>query len=216
LKAFGDKVSGFSADVSAPEGVEALFESAGQTFGRVDLWINNAGITQRQVPAWELDAEEINRVLSLDIGGVVHGTLIPFRKMRNAGGGLIMNMEGLGSDGFMMAGMTIYGTSKSALTYFTRSFAREASGSNVRVGTMSPGMVVTDMLRETVMVESDEATRRRRFFNVMADDVETVSSFLCEKSLASKADSPRIVWLSKPRLISKLFMAPFRHRDFFA
>lgn len=216
LKAFGGKVAGCVADVSKPEGIEALFAAAGRTFGRVDIWINNAGITQRQLPAWELGIDEIDRVLSLDIGGVVHGTLIPFRMMRNAGGGLILNMEGLGSDGFMMAGMTIYGTSKSAVTYFTRSFARESSGSGVRVGTMSPGMVVTDMLRGTVMVEGDEAARRRRFFNVMADDVETVSSFLCRKALASTSDSPRIVWLSKPRLISKLFLAPFRRRDFFA
>lgn len=81
LRAFGDKTSGFAADVSASEGVEALFESAVRTFGRVDLWINNAGITQRQVPARELDPEEINRVLSLDIRGVVHGTIISFRKM---------------------------------------------------------------------------------------------------------------------------------------
>jgi hypothetical protein len=76
-------------------------------------------------------------------------------------------MEGLGSDDFMMAGMTIYGTTKSA-----------------------------------------EAARHRRFFNVMADDVETVSSFLCEKALASKVDSPRIVWLNKPRIVSKLFTGP--------
>jgi NAD(P)-dependent dehydrogenase (short-subunit alcohol dehydrogenase family) len=216
LKRFGERVAGFAADVSTPEGVEALFVFAEHSFGCIDIWINNAGIAHRQLPAWQLGGDEIRRVLSTNIDGVVNGTLIPFRRMQNVGGGLILNMEGLGSDGFMLAGMTIYGTTKSAVTYFTRSLAKEASQSNVRVGTISPGMVVTEMLRATVTEDGEEAAKRRRFFNIMADDVETVSAFVCRKVLASTAASPRIAWLTRPRFIFKLLTAPFRRRDFFA
>jgi NAD(P)-dependent dehydrogenase (short-subunit alcohol dehydrogenase family) len=216
LKRFGEQVAGFAADVSTPEGVETLFDFAERSFGHVDIWINNAGIAHRQLPAWQLGVDEIARVLSLNINGVVNGTLIPFRRMQNAGGGLIMNMEGLGSDGFMLAGMTIYGTTKSAVTYFTRALAKEASHSKVRIGAISPGMVVTDMLRETVTGNSADAAKRRRFFNIMADDVETISAFVCKQILASTADSPRIVWLTKLRIIFKMLTASFRRRDFFA
>jgi len=216
LNRFREAVAGFAADVSTPEGVEALFGFAERSFGRVDIWINNAGVAPRKLPAWQLGVDEIERALSLNIGGVVNGTLIPFRKMQSAGGGLILNMEGFGSDGFMLPGMTIYGTTKSALTYFTRSLAKEASRSNVRIGTISPGMVVTDMLRANVTGNSDEAARQRRFFNIMADDVETVSAFVCKKILASREASPRIAWLTRPRMIFKVLVAPFRRRDFFA
>ena len=216
LNRFGEAVAGFAADVSTSEGIEALFDFAERSFGRVDIWINNAGIAHRQLPAWQLGDDEIRRVLSTNIDGVVNGTLISFRRMQSAGGGLILNMEGLGSDGFMLAGMTIYGTTKSAVTYFTRSLAREANQTKVRIGTISPGMVVTEMLRATVMGDDDEAAKRRRFFNVMADDVETVSAFLCKKILASTAASPRIAWLTRPRIIHKMLSAPFRRRDFFA
>jgi NAD(P)-dependent dehydrogenase (short-subunit alcohol dehydrogenase family) len=216
LNRFGEAVAGCAADVSTPEGIEALFDFAEHSFGRVDIWINNAGIAHRQLPAWQLGVDEIRRVLSTNIDGVVNGTLIPFRRMQSAGGGLVLNMEGLGSDGFMLAGMTIYGTTKSAVTYFTRSLAKEASQSNVRVGTISPGMVVTEMLLATVTGEGDEAAKRRRFFNIMADDVETVSAFLCKKILASTAASPRIAWLTRPRFIVKILTAPFHRRDFFS
>ena len=75
---------------------------------------------------------------------------LPGSLILQQGGGKIFNMEGLGSDGVMIDGMTIYGTTKSALSYFTRSFSHEARHSAVEIGTLSPGMVVTDMLRRMV------------------------------------------------------------------
>jgi len=136
--------------------------------------------------------------------------------MLKQGGGKIFNMEGLGSDGFMLDGMSVYGTSKSALAYFTRSFAHEARGGSVQIGTLSPGMVVTDMLLGTVSDGSPESLKKKKFFNMMADDVETVSGFLSGRILASTAQSPRIRWFTKPRMLGKFLIAPFRKREFFS
>ncbi|MBM3422571.1 MAG: hypothetical protein FJY09_04895 [Chlorobi bacterium] len=57
---------------------------------------------------------------------------------------------------------------------------------------------------------------KRKFFNVMADDVETVSVFLTDRMLAARDRSPEIRWLTKPRMLAKLLCAPFIKRDFFS
>ncbi len=76
-------------------------------------------------------------------------------------------------------------------------------------------MVVTDMLCSMVSDGSQESLKKRKFFNVMADDVETVSAFLCNKILSSTDQSPKIRWLTKPRMVAKIAMAPFNKRNFF-
>ncbi|NTU97452.1 MAG: SDR family oxidoreductase [Chlorobiaceae bacterium] len=216
LAGFGALVAGVSADAATREGILFLCEEARRHFGRIDIWINNAGISHDKRNVWELKHGEIERVIDTNIRGAIYGTILPFREMQKQGGGRIFNMEGLGSDGFMLDGLTVYGTSKSALTYFTRSFAHEARESRVQVGTISPGMVVTDMLLRTVNDGSPESMKNRKFFNIVADDVETVSAFLCERMLSSNARSPRIRWLTKSKMIGRFLLSPFRKRDFFS
>jgi NAD(P)-dependent dehydrogenase (short-subunit alcohol dehydrogenase family) len=216
LAGFGGRVAGVPADVSTREGITFLYEEASRLFGGVDIWINNAGISHEKGSVWELDPVEIDRVIDTNIRGVICGTIIPFREMQKQGHGRIFNMEGLGSDGFMLDGLTVYGTSKRALTYFTRSFAHEIRNGSVQVGTISPGMVVTDMLLKTVNDGSPDSIKNRKFFNIVADDVETVSAFLCEKMLSSTEKSPRIRWLTKSKMISRFLFSPFRKRDFFS
>jgi NAD(P)-dependent dehydrogenase (short-subunit alcohol dehydrogenase family) len=216
LQRYSEHVTGVPADISTPEGITQLYDEALLHFGSVDIWINNAGIVNKMRSTWELDHGSISRIFDVNIEGIVYGTIIPYQRMATQGGGKIFNMEGLGSDGYMQDGMTIYGTTKSALTYFTRSFAHEARGSSVQVGTLSPGMVVTDMLRSTINEGSEDSLKKKRFFNIMADDVETVSDFLCRKILSSTAQSPRIKWLTKAGMIRKMLLAPFRKRDFFS
>lgn len=216
LRCYGDRVHGVVTDVSSREGVVFLHREALARFGSVDIWVNNAGLSHGSRMAWELDSEMIDRVLHCNIEGVIHGSIVPYLEMRKRGAGKIFNMEGLGSDGFMLGGMTVYGTTKCALTYFTRSFSREARSSGVQIGLLSPGMVVTDLLRGTICDGSPESLRKKKFFNIMADDVETVTAFLVERMLAAHEPSPRIMWLTKSRMLGKILRAPFSKRDFFA
>ena len=216
LQRFNEHAAGVPADISTPAGITQLYDEAVRHFGRVDIWINNAGIVNERRNTWELDFPAIRRVFEINIEGTVNGTIIPYQRMDKQGGGKIFNMEGLGSDGFIQEGMTIYGTTKSAITYFTRSFAHEARLSPVQIGTLSPGMVVTDMLLSTIIEGSADCQKKKNFFNMMADDVDTVSEFLCSRILSSTAKSPRIKWLTKPGMIRKLLIAPFRKRDLFS
>jgi len=216
LQGYGDRVAAVSGDICSREAITRLYDEAVSHFGRVDIWINNAGIGHEMRNAWEVDDGELSQVLRVNIDGVVSGTIIPFLRMKEQGEGKIFNMEGLGSDGFMLDGMTIYGTTKSALTYFTRSFAYEARGTSVQIGTISPGMVVTDMLLRTVSDGSAESRKKKKFLNIMADTVESVAPFLAEQMLATTVQSPTIKWLTKPRMAGKIVLGLFRRRNLFA
>jgi NAD(P)-dependent dehydrogenase (short-subunit alcohol dehydrogenase family) len=215
LPGYHGHLAAVSGDISSREAITRLYDEAVSHFGRVDIWINNAGIGHEMRNAWEIEHDELSRVFRVNIDGVVSGTIIPFLRMKDLGGGKIFNMEGFGSDGFMLDGMTIYGTTKSALTYFTRSFAHEARGTSVQIGTISPGMVVTDMLLRTVVGGSAKSHKQKKFFNTMADTVETVAPFLVGKILATTAQSPKIKWLTKPKMVGRILIAPFRKRNLF-
>lgn len=215
LAAFGENVTGAVADVGKRSDVESLLNAAVNNFGPVDIWVNNAGISHDTAKVWDLRQETIEAVLRINILGVVNGTVVPFLAMQEQGGGKIFNMEGLGSDGFMIDGLSVYGTSKSALRYFTRAFAKEAVQSPVQVGTLSPGMVITDLLLETLRDDFPGTRKKRKFYNIMADDVDTVTAFLCEKMIMSSSASPRIEWLTKQKALSRILLAPFRKRDLF-
>lgn len=216
LQGYSGRVVAVAADISSRAAIFRLYDEAVSHFGRVDIWINNAGLGHEMRNLWEVDHHELRQVLRVNIDGVVSATIIAFLRMKEQGGGKIFNMEGLGSDGFMLDGQTLYGTTKCALTYFTRSFAHEARGTSVQIGTISPGMVVTDMLRRTVSDPSAESQKKKQFFNIMADEVESVAPFLTRKMVATTAQSPKIKWLTKQRMIGKILLAPFRKRNFFA
>ena len=87
-------------------------------------------------------------------------------------------MEGFGSDGMIRDKMTLYGTTKRAVRYFTQSMAKEASTSPVKIGTLSSGMVVTDFLLNSLKSNSKEADKAKEIFNILADHVDTVTPFL--------------------------------------
>ena len=216
LSAFAGRVHGVVAEVSSEADVEQLYREAETRFGPVDIWVNNAGIGHPMLKLWELPTERLERVAAVNLMGVVHGTIIPFRAMKARGSGMIFTMEGHGSNGGILDGMSMYGTTKSAATYFTKAFAHEARGSGVSIGRLMPGMVVTDMLMETVSGNDPENAKRRKIYNLLADDVDTVSSFLVEGMLAASGASPRIEWLTRRKAMFRMLFGAFRKRDFFS
>lgn len=215
LSSFAGQVHGVAGDISSKPDVEHLYREADQRFGPVDIWVNNAGIGQPMAKAWEIPADRLERIAAVNIMGVVHGTIVPFRAMKARGSGMIFTMEGHGSSGRIVDCMAMYGTTKSAATYFTKAFAHEARGSGVTIGRLLPGMVVTDMLLGTVSGNDPENVRRRKFYNLLADDVDTVSAFLVDGMLAAKGPSPRIEWLTRRKALFRMMFGFLRKRDFF-
>lgn len=207
------RVHGAVCDVSRNADVEALWKTASERFGGVDIWINNAGLSHAYAPFWELESPEVESVVAANVLGTVWGTQVALRGMRAQGHGAIFNMEGLGSNGRVQPGTSVYATSKAAVAYFTRAAIREAAGGPVRIGVLSPGMVVTDLLMGPMGRSPEELARARRVFNILADRVETVTPWLAEKVLASRRHGDAIRWLTGRKAMARFLAAPFRRRD---
>jgi NAD(P)-dependent dehydrogenase (short-subunit alcohol dehydrogenase family) len=215
LSAYKARVHGVEGDVADREAMVRLFDSASQRFGPVDIWVNNAGISHPQKRVWELDDAVVKRVLEVNLLGIINGTVAAFNGMKRQCHGRIFNMEGLGSNGSIIDGMSIYGTSKNAMHYFTRAFSHEAKGSGIQFGELSPGMVITDLLMDTVREPSEESRKKKRFYNLFADDVESVSEFLANRMLAGTRQYERIEWLTRRKAVFRLLFGFLRNRNFF-
>jgi NAD(P)-dependent dehydrogenase (short-subunit alcohol dehydrogenase family) len=217
LGACGQRAQGLVCDVTDPRQVQALWEQAARHWGRVDIWINNAGIPQEYLPAWELEAEEAVRLIQTNLLGTIHGSRAAMRGMLAQGGGAIYNLEGWGSDGSRRAGLTVYGTSKRAIRYFSLALADEAAGTPVLVGTLSPGMMVTDFLTGPMSrMTAGEARRLRRIVNILGDRPETVARYLAPRILANRRHGARLAWLTGARVMGRFLTAGLRRRDLFA
>jgi NAD(P)-dependent dehydrogenase (short-subunit alcohol dehydrogenase family) len=209
----GDQILGQPCDVRFHAQVQALWDAAIERFGRVDIWINNAGIGTDQQDLWTHDAEEIAAVTETNIVGTLYGCQVAMKGMLAAGAGQIYNMEGLGSDGRRVDGLTLYGTSKRAVRYLTAGLIEEAKGTPVIVGSLSPGMVTTDLLLSRYDRDTEAWERARRIFDILADRVETVAPWLVEQILSGSRHGVRHRWLTLPKLIWRFVSAPFRRRD---
>lgn len=206
-----EKVAGFVVDVTAPRSIDQLWLKA-SLWKPVDIWINNAGVGQSDELFHHIHPEEINGVIQTNLMGVMNGTRVAYLHMKQQGQGAIYNMEGFGSGGRMMPGMTLYGTTKRALRYFTRSFAKEIEVDSVLVGTLSPGMVVTDLLLDSVKKSPEDHQHSIKIFNILADRVETVAPFLAGEILKNQKNDARIAWLTRWKIFFRFLLSIFRER----
>ena len=209
-----DKVAGQSCDVTTVKQVETLWEAAIKLYGRVDIWINNAGITNPTKLLWEVDPADINNVINTNITGVIYGTQVALKGMIKQGAGQIYNMEGFGSGDMMRVGMTLYGTTKRATRYFTESLVEEARDLPVQICTLGPGMVVTDfMLDDLKQLPEDKREETKIVYNMLADKVETVTPFLVEEILKNDKTGAKIDWLTTEKANARFEDEFYLNRD---
>ncbi len=207
-----DQMLGVPCDVSDYAQVQALWDAAAARYGHIDLWINNAAANVPvQAPVWEQSADTIASVTAINTLGVLYGCKVAISGMIKLGGGHVYNMEGFGSGGEVMPGNTIYGTSKAGLRYLTKALVAETKGTPVKVSYLSPGMVTTDLLMQTVALGKEAESER--VFNLLADRVETVTPWLVDHMLANDKSGARIAWLTPPKIMARFMLSPFRKRD---
>lgn len=208
-------ILGQPCDVISFEQVQRLWDVTLDRFGKVDIWINNAGLGNLYRPAWEQAPEQMATIVGTNLLGVMYGSKVAFLGMREQGFGQIYNMEGAGSNGRMQAGLTVYATTKRAVRFFTRSFINEMGDAPVQLGTLSPGMVVTDLLTGA-FEDPAELERSKRIFNIISDRVETVTPWLARQILANQKNGANIRWLTVGKLMWRFLTAPLSKRDLFA
>ena len=209
-----DKVIGKACDVSDINQVRALWDIAKQKFGTVDIWINNAGVTTIMKLLWELDASEIAPVVNTNITGLIYGSQVELQGMLKQGFGQIYNVEGFGTGDMMRPGMTVYGTTKRAVRYFTESLIEETKDTPVQIGTLGPGMVVTDfMLDDLRQMPEEQREEIKAFYNMMADKIETVTPFLVENILKNNKTGTKIDWLTPEKVNARFEDEHYLSRD---
>ena len=210
-----ERVLGQACDVTIPEQVQALWDRSVEKFEKVDIWINNAGTSGEQGPVWELPADEAHIPITTNVLGSVYGAQVAMKGMLAQGFGAIYNMEGMGSDGRKHNGLTLYGTSKYAVHYFTESLAQEVKDSAVIVGALRPGMVITDMIIDRYDDRPEEWEHAKRIFNIIADTVENVSSWMAMKILENEKNGATLAYSSPWKLLWRFASQPFVKRNLF-
>jgi NAD(P)-dependent dehydrogenase (short-subunit alcohol dehydrogenase family) len=202
-------------DVSHYNEVDGLWKTTVEKFGRVDIWINNAGAGNPQIPVWDYSRELIDKVIGANVTGAFYGMKVALKGMKQQDFGSIYNMEGLGSSGPVIKGLALYSATKSALTSLTTSAAKEVEDTAIIVGGLRPGMVATKLITDQYREHPEEWKKAERIFNILSDRVETVTPWMADKILSNKKNGVRIKWLTGSKLMLRFLESPFRKRVVF-
>ena len=213
------KVEHTTCNVISSEDIKNLIEFTKEKFGAIDIWINNAGVNQPEKAIWELTEEEIDLVLDVDLKGAIMGCKLVIEEMSKVKKGAIYNIEGYGSNDAKMLGLSIYGTSKRAITYFTEALAKESEEKNtgVIVGKLSPGIMITDFIK-TALGNKEKinlSEKTKKVYNILGDYPDVVANFLVNGILKNSKNNAKIEWLTGGKAAWRFITAGFNKRDFF-
>ena len=131
------------ADVAQRTQIEALADRAKDVSGRVDVWVNAAGIIVNR-PVLEAVDDEVDRMLAINLKGVYWGCVAAGRVMRPAGAGSIVNFSSSGADN-PPPGLSLYSMTKAGVNMLTRTVAKEYGPYGVRANAVAPGWIGTPM-----------------------------------------------------------------------
>jgi glucose 1-dehydrogenase len=140
--AAGGRAHWVVGDVSEPETCERLVADTLEALGRIDVLVNNAGVTVAR-PVLELGAEDFDRIFGIDVRGAFLLSVAAAKEMRGRGGGAIVNITSV-HEHVPRPGFALYAAAKAALGMLTRSLALELGPDGIRVNAVAPGAIATE------------------------------------------------------------------------
>ena len=148
------------ADVADAADVESLVQATVDRFGGLDVMVNNAGISSKMYKSFlTADLSDFQRVMSVNVLGVMLGTQAAARHMADHGGGSIINISSIG--GLQAGGgVMTYRASKAAVIHFSNSVATELAPLGISVNCIAPGGIPTPILASSVSGLPPEAVEK--------------------------------------------------------
>lgn len=213
------KVLAIKADVTNESDVQNLIDETLKNVETIDIFINNAGVNQPDKPIWEVDTKSIDRLIDIDLKGTILCSKLIMPIMIKQGYGQIFNVEGYGSNDAKSVGLSIYGTTKRAVTYFTEAlaFENEKLNTNVKIGKITPGIMITNFITTALgngeKIELPEKTKK--VYNILGDYPETIANYIVPRVINNTKNNAKIVWLTNRKAFFRFMSAGFSKRDFF-
>jgi glucose 1-dehydrogenase len=152
LRQSGFQAIGAACDTGNLNQVEALADQAVAHFGKLDIWVNNAGVSTPYGPTISISIEEFTRIVQTNILGVYHGSLVAMKLFLPQKSGKLINLIGRGAEG-PVPFQNAYASSKIWVRSFSKSLAKEYDRSGVGIFIFNPGLVLTELVTNVEAVE---------------------------------------------------------------
>ena len=153
----GGKAISIQADVADRSQVERMVETTLKQFSKIDILVNNAGFLKGS-PLLEIPADELDRMIDVNLKGVLHCVRAVAKIMIANRYGRILNLASIAALGTAFPGTTPYAATKAAVVILTKRMAFELGAHNINVNAISPGFIKTDM---TIQDENSPETQKK-------------------------------------------------------
>ncbi len=183
LRANGAQAAGIVCDTSNLPQVEALADFTIQQFGRIDIWVNNAGIGAPYGSTLLVHPEHFVKVINTNILGVYYGSITAMKYLVEQHSGKLINLVGRGADG-PVPYQNAYASSKIWVRSFTLALAKEYAQSGVGVYAFNPGLVQTDMTGQVDVCPGFE------------EKVKPLNTVMCLWSNPPEVPAKKVLWLA--------------------
>ncbi len=146
IRAKGGESIYVQTDMTVEADMKNLINTTLDTFGRIDILFNNAGYMMNK-PVLDISREDWDRYLNLDAYSYLRMMQLTLPIMIDQGGGVILNCSSLAAVDINIPDNTLYGFVKAGVNHMSRVIAEEYASKNIRVNTLLPGLIETEMVR---------------------------------------------------------------------
>lgn len=154
VRGYGVEAEAIHLDVSNVEEIQKQCDYIVERYGRIDVWVNNAGVTEN-VPIEDLTEQQWDRLLDIDLKGAFFCSQAAYRVMKKQNGGKIVNLGSIaGERGGRFAGAH-YSVAKAGVLVLTKCFALNGGDYNIHVNAIAPGLIETQMAAQLGFLEGE-------------------------------------------------------------